>query len=208
MTAAIPCPATSMRTRLQKSTRALHLSVERHFALEGRSWTAEEYRGLLSRLLGIYIPMERALTRIEWRGSGFDAAERIKTPWLKTDLAHLGLSCSAIAALPQCAHLPDLNDPVDGLGALYVLEGATLGGRVILNALQPVLGISATAGGRFFASYGEAVGRRWREFLGVLEAFGETPSQAERIDRCAVLTFESFDRWFSAAKTERPNVPA
>jgi heme oxygenase len=198
MTAAALSPATSMRARLKQSTLELHRSVERHFNLDDRTWTATDYCRLLEGLWGIYVPLERALLRIDWRQCGFDAAARCKSAWLKADLAHFGLSHMSIIELPCCDDLPKLDTVADGLGAFYVLEGATLGGRVILGALEPQLGISPDAGGRFFASYGAAVGPQWRSYLDALEHCGATPSSADSITQSAILTFESFERWFSA----------
>ena len=189
---------TSLRARLQQATLKLHRSVERHFDLADRTWTAGDYRRLLERLWGIYVPLECALTRLDWRECGFDAAARCKSSWLKADLAHFGLSHMSIADLPHCDDLPKLDTAADGLGAFYVLEGATLGGRVILGALEPQLGISPEAGGRFFASYGAAVGQQWRSYLDVLEHYGATPPASNSITHSAIRTFESFERWFAA----------
>ena len=187
---------TTMRARLQQATLALHRSVERHFSLDC-AWTADAYRRLLERLWGIYVPLESSLALIDWKDSGIDACARAKSAWLKADLSYSGLSPATLAALPHCHDLPALATLADGLGAFYVLEGATLGGRVILNTLEPQLGISPGAGGRFFASYGPAVGLQWRRYLEALERACTAPAMADSIADSAMRTFESFDRWFA-----------
>ncbi len=50
------------------------------------------------------------------------------------------------------------------LGYAYVIEGSTLGGRVILKQVGPALKLEA-AGTRFFAGYGAETGKFWKEFL-------------------------------------------
>jgi heme oxygenase len=186
-----------VRFRLQRATQDLHRSVERHFALTGRIWTEDTYRALLQRLWGIYSPLERALTRLDWQDSGIVMRDRCKLFWLNADLSHLGMDQTAIARLEICRDLPQIEGPAVGLGALYVLEGATLGGQVILRTLQPQLGISPQAGGQFFASYGRDIGEKWRDYLASLEQFGERPQTADVIERAALDTFAAFDRWLS-----------
>lgn len=92
-------------------------------------------------------------------------------------------------------------------GILYVLEGATLGGQVILRRLGTRVGISATYGGRFFASYGPDVGRMWRSYVEVLERFGATP-KAQVIEQSAVAAFQAFDEWLSQPKVHPPAMAA
>ena len=62
--------------------------------------------------------------------------------------------------------LPETVIPLDadGLGALYVLEGAAIGGQVIARHLDARLGFRSA----FFG--GEGVGPRWRAFRALLDA--------------------------------------
>lgn len=50
------------------------------------------------------------------------------------------------------------------LGYAYVIEGSTLGGRVILKHINASLGLDAE-GTRFFAGYGAETGTYWKNFL-------------------------------------------
>jgi heme oxygenase len=196
-----PTSPSSVRARLQQSTQALHRRVERHFALNNRPWTALIYCTLLKKLWGIYVPLERRLAQINWQDSGISIRERRKTSWLKSDLTYFGMTATSIAELDQCQDLPDLDTVAAGLGALYVLEGATLGGQLILKTLQPQLGISSEAGGRFFSSYGKSIGLKWRDYLAALERLGAAPHVADAIEHSAILTFAAFDRWFAESET-------
>jgi heme oxygenase len=191
-----PRSRATLRSRLQQATRIPHQKLERHFALD-RRWTRQDYRALLEKLWGMTLPLEESLTRIDWQGSGIVMQDRRKRAWLEADLADMGMTASAITALETCHDMPLPENLASGLGALYVLEGATLGGQVILRALQPQLGISSHAGGRFFASYGKAVGAMWRGYLAALERIGEAPAVADAIEGAALQTFCACERWFA-----------
>ena len=190
-------PGPGMRWRLRHLTNDLHISVERHFDLVGRHWTRESYRWLLERLWGFHAPLEAALVRLDWQSTVIVPAERCKRAWLEADLLHLGMNPASVAGLETCRNLPAMQNVHDGLGALYVLEGATLGGQVILRALQTALNISPLAGGRFFASHDKATGAMWRSYLNALEDAGSAPNAAGAIERAALATFTAFDRWFA-----------
>lgn len=57
------------------------------------------------------------------------------------------------------------------LGALYVLEGASLGGRVIARHVADALALTPDTGLAFFCGYGDATGEMWRRFGAALEAW-------------------------------------
>lgn len=186
----------SMRSRLRHVTESLHRSAESHFGLCDRTWNRDSYRLLLERLWGFHAPLEDALTRLDWRGSTIAMDARCKRAWLEADLLHLGMAPDAFSRIEVCRDLPAMSHLHDGLGALYVVEGSTLGGQVILRTLQAQLDISPRAGGVFFASHGRGIGAMWRSYLDVLEAAGAAPLAAEAMERAAMQTFAAFDRWF------------
>jgi heme oxygenase len=190
----------SLRRRLRRATEALHARVETRLDLGRDIFRESDYLALLARFFGVYAPIERRLSRLDWRGSGIDLVPRTKLRWIEADLGDFSLGAAAVATLPQCRLLPPAETILDGLGILYVLEGSTLGGQVILRRLGPKLGIGPRFGGRFFASYGLNIGSMWRDYITVLEGFGRTKSAADAIERAAVGTFQAFDDWLSQPK--------
>jgi heme oxygenase len=50
------------------------------------------------------------------------------------------------------------------LGYCYVIEGSTLGGRVILKQVGPALKLD-NGGTQFFSGYGAETGKYWKDFL-------------------------------------------
>jgi heme oxygenase len=185
----------SVRTALRVATQNLHADVERHLNLGRPHWTASSYLRVLERFWGFYFPLETLLTAIDWEHSGIAFSARRKISWLEQDLAYLGKEPDSIRRLDTCCELPSLDNLAAGMGALYVIEGATLGGQLILRTLRPQLGLSPASGGRFFASYGGDVGAMWRSYLSALETQGRVPQAAETITRSAVETFAAFERW-------------
>jgi heme oxygenase len=96
------------------------------------------------------------------------------------------------------ALLPDLPTFAHALGALYVLEGATLGGRVILRDLDARLGTSIAGATRFFGGRREAVGPMWLRFRALLDDFGrERPELHADVTAGAQHVFRAMLVWFA-----------
>ena len=166
-------------------------------ALAERCVDRASYRTLLADLWGVYAPLETELAAVAWDDVGIAFSRRAKTQWLRADLMTLGLSQSDIAALPRTQKLPAIKSPADGFGVLYVLEGASLGGQLILRQIVPALGLTESEGARFFASYGEAVGEYWRDFLAAMAAYGDDEEKVRAMESAALATFECFLRWMN-----------
>jgi heme oxygenase len=82
---------------------------------------------------------------------------------LAADLAALG---AAVPAVPRC---PGLGRGFGPVGALYVIEGSLLGGRVIGRHVGDALGVSPGAGGSFFrGTTADDARARWRGFCDLL----------------------------------------
>jgi heme oxygenase (biliverdin-IX-beta and delta-forming) len=94
------------------------------------------------------------------------------------------------------------------LGCVYVLEGSTLGGRVISGQVQARLGAGVTR--LFLDGYGQRTGESWQTFRAALAAAtrhhlgapsGNGRSVEGRIIAGAKATFEAFTAWLSATST-------
>jgi heme oxygenase len=92
---------------------------------------------------------------------------------LAEDLAWFGL----VVPPPYDGTL-HLADAQAALGALYVVEGSALGGRVIGRAVARSLGVSPGRGGSFFCgTTADAARQRWLNFSVMLERAGEGLNQ-------------------------------
>ena len=170
--AVAPLPPEIVRGRLavlRIQTASHHAAVERRVDIVGRLHSVEGYVDLLARLYGFYAPFEEVLgTAVARWGVPYDVEARRKAPLIARDLAALGLAPAAVAALPRCGWAPLPGRPAAALGCLYVVEGATLGGRLIARLVERRLGLGPRTGAAFFGAYGPEVGPRWRAFCSVL----------------------------------------
>jgi heme oxygenase (biliverdin-IX-beta and delta-forming) len=183
--------------RLKEETRSSHEGTEKHLDLFSRMLTKQEYARLLGRFWGFYAPIESKINQVAGLADlPLNLSARQKKPLLQSDLASLDWNEPTIQALPLCVDLPALDSVPQALGCLYVLEGSTLGGQFISRHLQERLEITPDHGGRFFASYGPAVGSMWKAFGETVTAYSTSPQIEDAIVRSALETFASFGRWF------------
>ena len=157
-----------------------------------------DYRRLLARVYGFHRPFEVAVRNaVISAGVDFDVDERARSPALLADLQSLGLGADAIARLPLWTPSYSLVSEAALLGALYVLEGSTLGGVSIARALRGVLGDDSGDGMRFFLGRGDRQSVMWRDFLERLEALSEDQGQSAQAVEAAIVTFHDFETWMS-----------
>lgn len=184
---------------LKERTSQLHTRIEQTVSIPDRLRSVAAYTHLLARLHGFYAPLEDRLCAVAGSSElGLDLAERRKACLLRRDLVAIGTTRASIDALPRCLDLPVVADPGDVLGCLYVVEGATLGGKIVSRLVGRTLGLAPDHGCSFFASYGERVGEMWAEFRRVLEEYSAvTPGAGDRIVAAAIETFSGLDRWVS-----------
>ena len=190
--------ANTLLEALRAGTALLHAALEKRLPFFSERLDAQWYRRLLQAYVGFYQPMEAALYGSGLIPEGFDTAMRVKTPTLVNDLYALGLDDHAIDSLPRCLELPTLDTPAACLGALYVLEGATLGGQVLRREMAQRLDVNADNGGAFLDIYGVETGRRWKDFLDYLGNQSlDAPARQRAVD-AAHSTFSCFEQWLDS----------
>lgn len=194
--------------RLRLETRDCHAALERRLPLLDPAMSQVAYRDVVGRFYGFYAPMEaRLLTFAGWDECDFDYEGRYKTQRLAQDFVALGDVPDGVNALPLCQDLPALGSTAQLMGCLYVMEGATLGGQVIMRHLRANLGVTPDSGGAFFAGYGSETGTRWKAFCVRLNAFAQAVDAQDALIASANQTFVSLRRWLfpaSAAVVSQP----
>ena len=182
--------------RLRYATRHLHKTLENDLPVMRADLQLSDYRRLLARFYGFYMPVEDALARV--RDLEFvlpDWPQRRKIDSLVKDLRAVDFTPQEIAELSLCVQLPALLGLEEALGCLYVLEGSTLGGQIIGRHLQATLHIGLDNGSSFFRSYGDRVGPMWKTFQEAL--LSREFEDHERMINAATQTFESIHRWLA-----------
>jgi heme oxygenase len=196
---------TSVLEMIRNATRDRHGRLEAmpsQMRLLRDDYRVAEYRSLLQRLYGFYDPLQSLLRTyahtVAWH-------ERIaqRTLLLERDLHKLGTTPADLQDLARCEALPAVDTPDRALGCAYVLEGATLGGRVISKHLARVFRDRADAPYSFFSGDGERTAERFREWCATLDA---TAADGQDVCRSACATFDAVSAWLAdplAASLER-----
>lgn len=109
-----------------------------------------------------------------------DLNERSKKQFLETDFQTLGV-VKGRNNKPLSASITNITTGF-ALGIMYVVEGSSLGGRVIYKNINAALGYDADNGARYFAGYGGQTGSHWKKFLDTLTQYeAETDCSSEII---------------------------
>lgn len=208
----MPAPSTIL-SRLRLETRREHDAVERVLDLMGTSLTEGTYRQRLKQFYGFYAPLEAALqTRCALPDGRLGGAlsqlatllPRLnKTSLLRQDLRYLHV---APESLPLCPDLPSLQTPAEVLGCMYVLEGATLGGRVITQHVQARSGITATTGGGFFVGYAGDTAKMWNAMRQMLLSSAVDAQTEDATVASAIATFTCLRDWCESASFRDDNI--
>jgi heme oxygenase (biliverdin-IX-beta and delta-forming) len=178
----------TMHWRLRHATFDLHRSVDQAFDLKSLVASSLEYCRRLVKLHQIYTLVEKALDAVDWADTGL-ARRQMRVRWIEDDLEKLGHAPAALVLLPELC----LSSLGEGLGCLYVIEGSTLGGRIIYERVKARLGFDADHGARYFFGYGADTAEMWASFIGKLNTFGantDIGAEAEMAARRVFLLFE------------------
>ena len=171
--------------------------------LPDRVRTISTYRSLLERYLRALEPLERDLGRFSWP-SRLRFEERQKSPLIQADLASLGAPDGAMRGPSRSQDPLIYGSRAEAFGCLYVLEGETLGGRLILRDVQTQLGLAPATGASFFAGYGAETGAMWSSFLAILAEAVTLPDEVDEALSGARKTFRLLDFWINAARVGPP----
>ena len=175
--------------RLREETRPEHEATEAAMPLTEPGLTMKTYKDALRLLLPVLRSWEN------WAAANAPARvrpllmARRRSQWLQADLLALGEAHTPVpgreiepvrwvSALGGRSPDPNL-DPSTAefeaafLGALYVLEGSTLGGRLIARHAESALGLTPGLGDAYFRGHGDETGKLWRETTEIIAAVPE-----------------------------------
>ncbi|MHC8306418.1 biliverdin-producing heme oxygenase [Pseudomonas sp. PB3P13] len=185
---------------LRAETAPLHIALEERLPFFSPVLDLDHYQRLIQAYFGFYQPLERRLQDSHQAPPDFVLTERLKTATLHGDLLALGLTEREIAGLPLCRSLPVIDSAEACLGVFYVLEGATLGGQILRREIASRLNLDAANGAAFLDIYGDATGRRWRDFIGYLATFPLEPAARHCVVNAAQTTFACFENWLESSE--------
>jgi len=82
------------------------------------------------------------------------------------------------------------------MGILYVIEGSTLGGRVIYKNIHQNLELDADSGAAYFSGYGELTEPLWKGFMAELVAYEQINNTGDEIIAGANHAFNAIHKHF------------
>jgi heme oxygenase len=150
----------------------------------------DDYASILKMFYGYFHPLESIIRFYITPGILEDIDERRNSSFIINDLKAIGYSTEPLAL---CTQLPKINSSLAALGAMYVLEGSTLGGRMISRMLMKnTLVPFSNSNLHFFNGYKDETGKKWTSFLAVLEEHAEG---VDAIVSAANETFNCLTQW-------------
>ncbi len=156
---------------LKSKSSALHGAVEKSMGAQrifSESYSKSEYAKLLQRLHTAHYMLEPIIYDFKsiWQYPELDLEKRLsKAALLEQDLDALGQKPKTQTIDVHIAH------EAEAWGALYVMEGSSLGGMVILKQLKTLQW--AEEAFTYYNCYGSDTGPMWRLFLACLEQTAE-----------------------------------
>jgi heme oxygenase len=183
--------------KLKETTKQNHQQLEKVLVGKLKAIrSAQEYADVLKLFYGYFGGLELRINEVIDAGLLFDNVERRKTQSIANDLQYLG---SEIPAPAPGDDLPLINTHLQALGALYVIEGSTLGGKIISKMMQQQMGLNEQALS-FFTGYGERTEEMWNTFKQILDQQAKNPEQEAVVIAAANETFLKFGEWLEKAK--------
>ncbi len=169
--------------RLKGETADLHARVEASLRLATRADYAR-YLSIMADMHDAYDPMFRDMPE------PLVAGRLGKSARARADLTALGA-----VTTPLRLSMPRLGND-EALGALYVLEGSSLGGRVLLRMLRERHGQELPVS--YLEGYGAATSSMWRALASALDACAGDAQVADRIVAGASQCFAKHLEVFSS----------
>ncbi len=152
---------------LKKNTAEYHDAAEKLFNSEkifNKTFSLEDYKKIINTNYLMLLHSEDKIFNnlSENFSEKLQLNKRVKLPLIEKDLASLALENQ------KPTHTLDFTNEHEALGAMYVIEGSTLGGNVIAKQLSKTEGFDEVTF-NFFGCYQENTGPMWKNFKEVLD---------------------------------------
>ncbi len=187
---------------LKQATRPEHEATESTVSLMDAALTRAEYIRALQHIYGA------VRTWDDWAAEHAPATlkslleGRRRSVLLEADLAYLKAAIPPVRNGDKAWFSEDLHKSATEryavfLGAMYVVEGSTLGGQYIARHVEQTLGLEAGRGNAYFRGYGDQTGAMWKSFKTVL---AEVPEEHTEV---VVASAKRMFGFFAARMTDK-----
>lgn len=183
--------------KLRLETRADHDELEAiglSDKIMSGTLTPEEYKKLIKVHYLVHRSLEEQLEmlNVQQHFPEVHFEERKKMPLIRKDMDDLGVDEVEMVKYKVAGDLPDPQEPYGLLGLMYVMEGATLGGMVIVKSLKKNDQLKGIDQFHYFGCYGGETGKKWKSFLEILQGEGNKPAAKEQVVSAAKQTYQFF----------------
>ena len=168
---------------LRAETSTVHYRLDQTFGLIDRLHAVETRAALVKRYLAFHKGAETAVSPYFSAIAGLDFPARCRSSLIERDIQALGET-----APMDCGPQLDIGTRNEAFGALYVLEGSSLGGRSILKELVRRKVVPTGLG--FLNPYGNLTAEFWFKFLAILER--ETAFRKRKISEAVSGAIKTF----------------
>ena len=116
--------------KIREETKPAHLSLEKLVIQQLKSIRDDEdYAAFLKKFYTYFNQVEKVIAPYMTKEVLPDYLERRNSSFLKRDIEELGNNIDDVSVVA----VPEITDKVSALGALYVMEGSTMGGKIIVQ---------------------------------------------------------------------------
>jgi len=182
---------------LRQQTAESHQKLEDNYlsrAILSPSVTQADYQKYLSGLYGLTIACEdQVFPKVNHIVPQIE--KRYKSGKIIEDLSFTGYSDLKIDELPYYQY--KFSTVAEALGIMYVLEGSSLGGRILYKHINEFLGLDLANGAAYFWGYGQETGPMWKSFISEVARYAAENGEGQQIIDSAVKTFTITDTWLS-----------
>ncbi|WP_443938658.1 biliverdin-producing heme oxygenase [Pedobacter sp. MW01-1-1] len=183
-----------LSTNLKEATKAAHQELEKKVVLKLKSIrSAADYADLLKHFYAYFDHLRNEIEPYITPEVLPDYAERRDASYIKRDIEALGFDTTDL----PLTTVPKITNTQEALGALYVMEGSIMGGRIIVEMLAKV---GVQTGVSFFSGYGAQTGEMWGRFVEVLNASAKNEAEEQLAVDAANAAFTHFSDVFTAVK--------
>jgi heme oxygenase len=186
---------------LRTETAANHKTLESLMFVNeimNNSLSIDQYKKLLTVNYIIHQRLENTLANMLDAdiAAQLEMNSRLKLAALESDLNYWNIDSLTLPGLDFELFIPQKNT-AEVLGALYVLEGATLGGNVIKRHILANPNFKDLESGlNYYGIYGEALSTKWKKFVSVLN---EHVVEAD-YERCINSANQTFNNLINLSK--------
>ncbi|MFD1256781.1 biliverdin-producing heme oxygenase [Mucilaginibacter terrae] len=152
----------------------------------------QDYIGLLQIFYSYFGGLEEQIDQYITAAELPDYQQRRKSAALVKDIEDLG---GTPVKKASGGSLPTIKNTLQAYAAMYVIEGSTLGGKIISKMMAQQLRITDDKGLSFFSGYGDNTGTMWEKFKQVLNLQSKSAYEESEIINTANQTFIKFKNW-------------